>query len=115
MLKINTKTNKNAVIVEIEGDVDLYSSPQVRKIIIDLISKKTPALLINLEGVNYMDSSGIATLVEGLQRTKEYGGSLCIYNLQGAVHDVFELSRLDKVFKIVDDESEALKACNDQN
>jgi len=115
MLKINTKTNKNAVIVEIEGDVDLYSSPQVRKTIIDLISKKTSALLINLKSVNYMDSSGIATLVEGLQRTKEYGGNLCIYNLQGAVHDVFELSRLDKVFTIVKDESEALKVCNVKN
>ena len=115
MLKIQTKTNKNAIIVEIEGDVDLYSSPQVRKKILDIINKKTPALLINLEGVTYMDSSGVATLVEGLQRMKEYNGKLCIYNLQGAVRDVFELSRLDKVFTIFENESEALKVCNDKN
>ena len=61
MLEIYTKSVKNVVIIEIEGDVDLYSSPQVRKMIIDLITKKKPALLVNLEGVTYMDSSGVAT------------------------------------------------------
>ena len=115
MLKIQTKTKNNAVIIEIEGDVDLYSSPQVRKTIIDQIHKRKTALLVNLEGVTYMDSSGVATLVEGLQRIKEYSGKLCIYNLQGPVRDVFELSRLDKVFNIFENESEALKACDDKN
>jgi anti-sigma B factor antagonist len=115
MLKIKTRTKSNAIIIEIEGEVDLYSSPQVRKTIIDLTQQKKPALLINLEAVPYMDSSGVATLVEGLQRMKEYGGKLCIYNLQGTVRDVFELSRLDKVFNIFDNETEAIKACHDQN
>jgi len=115
MLEIQTRTQKNAVIVEITGDVDLYSSPQVRKTIIDFIKQKKHPLLINLKGVTYMDSSGVATLVEGLQRVKEYNGKLCIYNLQGAVRDVFELSRLDKVFQIFENEIDALKACNDKN
>jgi len=115
MLEIQTRNMNEAIIIKIQGDVDLYSSPQVRKTILDLIQKKKPALLVNLEGVNYMDSSGVATLVEGLQRIKKYGGTLCIYNLQGAVRDVFELSRLDKVFHIFDNEQDAMKACHAKN
>lgn len=115
MLDIQTKTKDRAVIIEIAGEVDLYSSPQVRKVIVELTNKKKPALLINLAAVSYMDSSGVATLVEGLQRMKEYGGRLCIYNLQGSVRDVFELSRLDKVFNIFNNETEAIKACDDDN
>lgn len=115
MLDIQTKTIENAVIVSIRGDVDLYSSPQVRKVLLELIQKKSPAVFVDLEAVNYMDSSGVATLVEGLQRVKKYDGKLYIYNLQGAVRDVFELSRLDKVFHIFPNESEAMKAYDDKN
>jgi anti-sigma B factor antagonist len=115
MLQIQTKSKQDTVMIEIEGDVDLYSSPQVRKTIIDLLQKKKSALFINLAGVNYMDSSGVATLVEGLQKIKKYGGSLYVYNLQGAVRDVFELSRLDKVFNIFNNEVEAFQAYNDKN
>lgn len=115
MLDIQTKTKDEMVFVNIDGDVDLYSSPRVRQTIIDLIQKKKPALLVNLGGVTYMDSSGVATLVEGLQKIKKYGGKLCLYNLQGAVRDVFELSRLDKVFSIFDNEIEAIKAIDGKN
>ena len=115
MLEIQTKSQKDATIIEINGDVDLYSSPQVRKIILDQINRKVPVLLINLGGVTYMDSSGIATLVEGLQLMNEYKGKMCIFNVHGVVHDVFELSRLDKVFKIYNSESEALDASDDKN
>lgn len=115
MLEIQTKTKNSTVIIGIQGDVDLYSSPQVRKIILDQIKKKIRAIFVNLEKVNYMDSSGVASLVEGLQRIKEYGGNLFIYNLQGAVRDVFELSRLDKVFNIFENEFEALKAYDEKN
>lgn len=115
MLEVQTKTKKNVVIIEIQGDVDLYSSPQMRKTILNLIKKKKPMLLVNLGGVTYMDSSGVATLVESLQLINEYEGKLCIFNLRGAVREVFELSRLDKVFNIYEDESQALTACNDKN
>ena len=115
MLDIKTKTVDEAVIVSITGDVDLYSSPQVRKVLLELIQKKSPALFVDLKAVNYMDSSGVATLVEALQRVKKYAGKLYIYSLQGAVRDVFELSRLDKVFQIYPDEAQALKAYHGEN
>ncbi|MFZ5519032.1 MAG: STAS domain-containing protein [Candidatus Zhuqueibacterota bacterium] len=96
-------------ILQISGDVDLYSSPQVREHIVNLIDRKSPNLLVNLADVTYMDSSGVATLVEALQLTNKKGGRLKLYNLGNAIRDVFELSRLDKVFDICDSEATALE------
>jgi anti-sigma B factor antagonist len=109
MLEIHTKAIDNAVIIEIKGDVDLYSSPKVRKALMKLIEKK-PILLIDLNEVVYLDSSGVATFVESLQRINEYQGKMGIFNVHGAVRDVFELSKLDKVFNIFENEAAALNA-----
>jgi anti-sigma B factor antagonist len=110
MLKVDVKKDTNLAILSVEGDVDLYSSPQVRKVIIEQIKAKTKWIIVNLGGVTYMDSSGVATLVEGLQLVRDYKGKLFICHVQGVVHDVFELSRLDKVFTIFPTEDDALKA-----
>ncbi len=101
--------NTNAAsILKIKGDVDLYSSPQVRKEVITLITKINKNLLVDLAEVTYMDSSGVATLVEALQLTKKRGGKLKLFSLGSTVKDVFELSRLDKVFDICDNQQQAL-------
>ena len=107
-MEIEVIKNEKASILKIKGDVDLYSSPQVREKIIAAISKDEPNLLVDLDNVTYMDSSGVATLVEGLQLTKKNGGKLKLYNLSSATRDVFELSRLDKVFDIYENEQQAL-------
>lgn len=108
MLEVNTTKKDDATIVSIRGDVDLYSSPQVRKTIIALTGKKTPIILVNLTEVGYMDSSGVATLVEGLQQVGKYKGKFKLFGLAPAVREVFELSRLDKVFEIHKDEAAAM-------
>lgn len=95
------KSNKFAVI-SVAGEVDLYSSPKIRKEIVNFINKKLPAIIINLKEVSYMDSSGVATMVEGLQLTERYNGKFYLCGLQSMVREVFALSRLDTVFKIFD-------------
>lgn len=109
MLKINSRKQKQATILEVEGEVDLYSSPDLRKAVLQLTEKENAAIIIDLDEVTYMDSSGVATLVEGLQESEKYGGSFAIANLDSKVKAVFELSRLDKVFQIYDSLEEALK------
>ncbi len=109
MLDVSTRNiDKKGVVIAIAGDVDLYSSPEVRKVIIDLTNKKTKNILVDLSRVSYMDSSGVATLVEGLQQVGKYGGKLILFGLEASVKEVFELSRLDKVFEIYPDEKTAL-------
>jgi len=110
-LKINTRTVDSAVIIEPIGDIDLYSSIEVRKTVLSLVKKQVPFLLIDLGSVEYMDSSGVATLVEGLQATRAYGGQLALVNLGSGVKAVFELSRLDKVFEIYENLEEAISKC----
>lgn len=109
MLEINIKTNGPATIVEITGEVDLYSSPELRKALLELTGKETLNIIINLEKVDYMDSSGVATLVEGLQHSSSYSGKFMLTNIRDGVKNVFELSRLDKVFEIHDSLEIALK------
>lgn len=110
MLEVQTKSENGISIVEIEGEVDLYSSPELRNVLLNLTKSKTSAILIDLEKVKYMDSSGVATLVEALQQAKKYDGALKLGNLRDAVKDVFELSRLDKVFDIYETIEEAKRA-----
>jgi anti-sigma B factor antagonist len=107
MLEVAVRNQQAATIVSIKGDVDLYSSPEVRKVIIGLTEKKTPVILVDLSKVSYMDSSGIATLVEGLQQSNKYKGKFKIFGLTMVVREVFELSRLDKVFEIYQNEETA--------
>lgn len=110
MLEVKTRKQNTVAIVEIEGEVDLYSSPQLRKVLLELTKAKSPAILVDLANVKYMDSSGVATLVEALQQVGKYSGNLKLANLRDAVKDVFELSRLDKVFDIYQSTNEAFSA-----
>lgn len=110
MLEVRTESFDDFSVVEIEGEVDLYSSPELRKVLLDLTKKKTAGILVDLGKVRYMDSSGVATLVEALQQAKKYDGKLKLVNLRDAVKDVFELSRLDKVFDIYPGIKEAREA-----
>ena len=108
-MEIAIDKERNYSILKIKGDVDLYSSPQVRKQILALANKKHANILVDFLEVTYMDSSGVATLVEALQLTNKNGGKLRLFNLGQPIKDVFELSRLDRVFEIYDDEGQALE------
>lgn len=99
-----------AALIRVEGDVDLYSSPKLRETVLDASRKGLSPIVINLSKVNYMDSSGVATLVEGLQLTKEYSGAIRIVGLNERVSEIFKLTRLHQVFEIWPTEAEALKA-----
>jgi anti-sigma B factor antagonist len=101
--------SKYAVITA-SGEVDLYSSPQLRNRIMELLGKKTAVIIIDLTQVSYMDSSGVATLVEGLQKSESYNGDFILCGLNSMVSEVFELTRLNTVFKIFDDLESAKQA-----
>lgn len=109
MIEVSINDVGKATVLSISGDVDLYSSPDVRKELISLTDKKVKNILVDLNEVSYMDSSGVATLVEGLQQIGKYKGKLVLFGLHSVVKEVFELSRLDKVFEIYPDRETALE------
>ena len=88
-----------ALIVGLAGDVDLQSSPDARKVLLECVARKMP-VLVDLSKVNYIDSSGIASLVESLQTARKGGGDLILVLVSEAALRVLELARLDKVFTI---------------
>lgn len=110
-MNIATRQNGTSTVVDVKGDIDLYNSPEVRKVILEeLKEKKTPRVIINLSGVRYIDSSGVASLVEGLKVSRTLASRFMLYGLSPAAREVLELSRLIRVFEVYGSEEEALKA-----
>ena len=95
-------------VVSARGEVDLYSSPRLREAIVSAVTERSPSVVVDLSGVGYMDSSGIATLVEALQLTRKHSGRLVLAGLTPRVREVFELARLQSVFDLADSVEHAL-------
>ena len=91
---------KGRRVIALSGDIDMYSSPELREQLMVLIKKKIPSLSIDFKAVSYIDSSGIATFVEGLKCMKSYGGKLQFFSIPLAILEIFKFSKLDKVFEI---------------
>ena len=100
----------DALVVSVRGEVDLHNSPELRTVLLDLMSRTSPKrLVLNLGQVPYMDSSAIAVLVEALQKLRKTGGRVFLINLQPRVKGLLEIARLVSIFTVAKDEQEALK------
>ena len=99
-LHIETEHAGKAATVAVKGDVTIQTSPELRSELQSLFSSDVEVIHVKLEGVDFMDSSGIATLVEGLQWSKRVGGRFVLSGLTETVRDVFELAKLDTLFEI---------------
>ena len=108
-MDIGIREKDSVKIVDLTGEVDLYNSPSLRAKFGSLLKKKEKAILINLKQVSYIDSSGLATFVELLQKMSAYKGKLKLSGLGRSIRNVFEVSRLDGVFSISESEADALK------
>lgn len=110
-MQIATREVGSATVVDVVGDIDLYNSPEVRKILLEALKeKRAPRVIINLKDVRYIDSSGVASLVEGLKISRNLNSRFMLYGLSPAAREVLELSRLIKVFEVFDNEEQALSA-----
>ena len=108
-MQIAARPATGGTILDITGDIDLAHSPAMRKaLLLEIREKKTPKVFLNLEKVRYIDSSGIASLVEGLKASRDMGSRLILYGLSKTVREVMELSRLQKIFEIHESEAQAL-------
>jgi anti-sigma B factor antagonist len=99
-----------AVVVTVEGSVDYQTSPELKGELKVVLDGTPPKVVVDLAGVSFMDSSGLATLVEVMQKMAPYKGRILLCNLSKAVRGVFEISNLDRVFHIAGDREEALGA-----
>ena len=110
-MQIAARNSEGGVILDISGDIDLANSPAMRKVLLgEIKEKRTRKVFLNLKSVRYIDSSGIASLVEGLKASRDNGARMILYGLSPSVREVMELSRLQKIFEIYDSEELALSS-----
>ena len=101
---ISIRRADHTAILDVSGDIDLASSPVMRKVLMrEVRESRTPRVICNLAQVGYIDSSGIASLVEGLRVSREIGSRLILGGLSPVVREVLRLSRLLTVFEIYED------------
>jgi len=99
-LEVKITEKDDVTFVHISGEIDLYSSPQLRTVLMKQTQQKKTLLIVHLADVTYIDSSGVATFIETLQQVKRYGGRIVLVGMVEEVREVFRLTRLDKVFEI---------------
>jgi anti-sigma B factor antagonist len=97
------------LVAALTGEIDLDNAPEVRRMLLECTDGGRD-VLVDLSGVSYIDSSGIASLVEALQNANSGGGALDLVAVSPQAMRVFELARLDKVFTIHPDLGAALAA-----
>ena len=95
-----TTVEENKVLVSLNGSIYVEEAAQLRESLIGYIDKGIKTFIIDLGGVDYIDSSGLGTLVAIQKQALQHGGSVTLKGLHGLVKDLFELTRLDKVFDI---------------
>lgn len=106
-MKIHIKEDREVQILEISGEIDFHTSRELREKLQKILDKESPKLLVNLKKVSYIDSSGLATFVEALQKIHRSGGKLVLVGLTQAVRGVFEIAKLDSIFDLTDTEEKA--------
>jgi anti-sigma B factor antagonist len=108
-VKIAARRIDKATILDVSGNIDMSNSPEVRKALLhELREKGVSRVVLNLTAVEYIDSSGVASLVEGLKASRECGLRFVLFGLNNSAREVLKISRLLKLFEIYDDEAQAI-------
>ena len=109
-LKLGHHTKDGIEVVDVEGEIDVYTAPRLRELLIDLVNKNNYNLVVNMERVEFLDSTGLGVLVGGLKRVRAYDGSLDLVCTQERILKIFRITGQTKVFGIHDTVDEAIAA-----
>ena len=108
-MQISARHQGKTTIFDISGDIDFANSREVRQSVLHEIQEsRVSRVVVNLSQVGYIDSSGVASLVEGLKASRDLRSQFILFGLSTSAREVLQLSRLIKVFEICDNEEQAL-------
>src|ERR671932_2336220 len=99
-------------VVDVKGEIDVYTAPKLREKLIELVSDGSYDIVVNLEGVDFLDSTGLGVLVGALKRVKAHEGSLSLVCTQDKILKIFKITGLTKVFPIHDSVEAATEAAS---
>jgi len=108
-VQLRARRQGKTTIFDVSGDIDFANSGEVRKSVLhEILESRAARVVVNLSQVGYIDSSGVASLVEGLKASRDLGSRFILFGLSASAREVLQLSRLIKVFEIYDNEELAL-------
>lgn len=109
--KMDTRTIDNKLpVIELEGEVDVYTAPQLKQQMINLLESGNKQMMIDLTKVEYLDSTALGVLIGGLKRMREMDGNMVLVCPSARIRRVFEITGLDKIFDIYNTADEAQEA-----
>jgi anti-sigma B factor antagonist len=106
-MNVSLRSREAARIVDVDGDVDLKGSPVLRQVLFGAL-KESPKVALNLSAIRYIDSSGIAVMLEALRESQRLNRQFVLFGMSPAVHDVFRLTHVIRIFQVADTEDQAL-------
>ena len=95
-------------VVEVGGEIDVYTAPRLRETLISLVDSGNYQLVIDMEGVEFLDSTGLGVLVGGLKRVRAHDGTIDLVCTQERILRVFRITGLSNVFTIYDSVRDAI-------
>jgi len=99
-------------VVEVSGEIDVYTAPKLREALLNLVESGNYRLIVDMEGVEFLDSTGLGVLVGGLKRVRAHDGAIDIVCTQGRILRIFKITGLSNVFSIYDTVDDALAAAS---
>jgi anti-sigma B factor antagonist len=111
-LTLSTRVEGDRTVVTVGGEIDVYTAPKLREHLIDLVAGGSYHLIIDMENVDFLDSTGLGVLVGGLKRVRSHEGSLDLVCTQDRILKIFRITGLTKVFPIHATVDEALAAAD---
>ena len=108
---METKTvESEPPVIELEGEVDVYTAPQLKQQMISLLESGAKELVVDLSKVDYLDSTALGVLIGGLKRMRERDGNMVLVCPSPRIRRVFEITGLDKIFDIFNSSEDALES-----
>lgn len=99
-LEIRVDETNGIVTVFLVGEIDAYTVPELQEIMDAFVEEKKPNIIVDLEKVNYMDSTGVGMFIGTMKSVKEYDGNLQLLNMQDRVYRLFQITGLTEVMDV---------------
>lgn len=112
-MELKIRKNGEIYIIDVNGEMDLYNSYKLKELVMKMLEKNVKNFIINLEQVDYIDSSGIGALIYICSTMKKKNLKFAISNVHGSVKKVIELTKLMGYFPIANSVEEALMMIKD--
>ena len=109
-LKLGHHAQDGIEVIDVQGEIDMYTAPRLRELLIDLVSQGSYQLVVNLDKVGFLDSTGLGVLVGGLKRVRAHDGSLDLVCTQQRILKILRITGLTEVFGIYQTVDQAIAA-----